>query len=199
MADEKKRKGPARYNTKNRPAPKTTDPFGMFWQEREKGQKPTMEEEEIILALYMLSNNMSDVSRSTGWSLQTITRVLRQHVKAGRLEEVREARRREYAELAWDGIYLAMQTIIDGLRDGYIKDGDVIDENGNPVFMASRVRPGEAASVLQRLHHSVRLHEDKPTDIIRDWVKNLSHEELREEIKRRYEALMNDDEPRSLQ
>lgn len=180
---------PATPQQKHRPTPNKTDPFAMvFWQQRNKNQRPTPQEEEIILACYALTENKSQVSRMTGWSTDTISTVVERAEDSGYLADLRIQRREDFIEVAWNGIMLAAQTILDGLKKGYIKGG-AVGPDGQEVPLVSRVSPGEAARVLQSLHHAAQLHEGKPTDIISRLAEEMSTEELRAEIERRYKEM----------
>jgi hypothetical protein len=158
----------------------------IFYRPRQPYQRPTPQEEEAILALFAINDNLHEVERLTGWSRDIIRRVVRGAEEVGVLHERRLEHREQYVAKAWDVLMLALATIHDGLKRGYVMGHKLNPETGGEVHLVSTVRPGEAAAVVQKLHQTVRLHESQKPDPIQQIADHMSAEEIMEEAARLY-------------
>jgi hypothetical protein len=161
----------------------------IFYQPRQPYQRPTPQQEEAILALFAITDNLHEVERLTGWSRDITRRVVRDAEEVGVLHERRIEQREQYVEQAWEGIMLALATVLDGLRKGYLKGRKLDPETGKEVHLVSKVRPGEAAAVLQKLHQAAQLHEAQKPDIIQQIAEAMTEEEIIQEAERLYRQI----------
>lgn len=170
-------------NFKN-PEPSEKALFGTtFYQQRKTYQRPTPQEQEMIVALFLLTENYSEVARMTGWSTDIVKKQVQKAEGNGQLWDRHIKNREKFIDIAWDGTMLAAQTIVDGLKKGYVT-GAIQADTGEEVHIVSKVGPGEAANVLNKLHHAIQLESGKPTSIVQEIAENMSREEIWAEAER---------------
>jgi hypothetical protein len=175
---------PRTKRTVKTPAPRADTLFGSsFYKERKTFQRPDTQEAEIIVACFLLTENYSEVSRMTGWSIDIIKTQVKKAEESGELWNRHVKNREKFIDVAWDGVMLAAQTVVDGLRKGYV-NGAIEVESGEVVNLVSKVGPGEAAGVLHKLHHAIQLASGKPTSIVQEIAENATREEIWAEAER---------------
>lgn len=172
-----------------------------FHERHRRYQRPAPQEEENIRACYLLTGNMREVVRVTGWSKHVVKRVVDQMEETGFLHDLRIQHQEKAIGLASDGIALSLLTVVDGLKRGYIKGRKLDPETGEEVYFVSRVRPGEAATVALKLMQLIKLHEERRPSIVEELARRMTREELWQEAKSLYaqikKEMEGDDDPPS--
>jgi len=144
--------------------------------QRKKGQHAGPKEEELVRALFGISDNIAEISRISGLTREQIQRI-KDEIPMDELQKIRAAKREGFVEEAWGTIMLALNSVKDGLVNGYIIEKyDVVAKE--MVGQISTVGPGEAARVIRDVHHASQLAEGKPTSITDRLASDLPEDEI---------------------